>query len=305
MPEKREHGEWDRILKRGRDIVLSYDTAVTLRQLFYRLFAEGLLPRARDYQQLSHRTTIGIELDEFPALADTTRIIVRRPSWSGLDAFAPDAVASYRRDRTKGQDVQLWIGVEKATLSAQVQSWFGALGIPVVVTRGFGSTAYKRQVVSRVNADGRPAVLLYVGDLDASGKDILRDFEAKTACWKHVEPVAVLADHVEAYRLIMQPGKVTDSRAPAFKVANPQFAHYDWPDLAPPRAWRGTLTAYRQAQRGLVQVEVEALDPNDLRALLTNAVDDWWDDEVHAAVLEQEAAERAELAALLGIDLDD
>ncbi|MFE6539806.1 hypothetical protein, partial [Bacillus cereus] len=63
------------------------------------------------------------------------------------------------------------------------------LGVPVLVVRGFASEPYAQLVRERVAADGRPAVLLYVGDWDASGEDVERDWVARTGCWARVERV--------------------------------------------------------------------------------------------------------------------
>jgi hypothetical protein len=49
--------KWEAIVTRGAEIVNEYDTGVTLRQLFYRLVAEGRLPnRQNAYKSLSSRT---------------------------------------------------------------------------------------------------------------------------------------------------------------------------------------------------------------------------------------------------------
>jgi hypothetical protein len=47
-----------------------------------------------------------------------------------------------------------------------------------------------------------------------------------------------------------------------------------------------------------VQVEMEALDPIDLRALFQTAVDQYWDTSRYDDVLAREAAERAALTDL-------
>lgn len=53
----------------------------------------------------------------------------------------------------------------------------------------------------RAKKDGRPAVLLYAGDHDASGEDIDRDFSARTGCWWKVRRVALTATQVRQYAL--------------------------------------------------------------------------------------------------------
>jgi hypothetical protein len=48
----------------------------------------------------------------------------------------------------------------------------------------------------------------------------------------------------------------------------------------------------------LVQVELDALDPNDLRALYTEAVNQYFDMDTHYAILEEESKEEAVLYEL-------
>jgi hypothetical protein len=53
----RRSGDWDDILKVAAEIVESYDTPVTLRQLFYRLVSMQLIRNSGpEYTQLSNRT---------------------------------------------------------------------------------------------------------------------------------------------------------------------------------------------------------------------------------------------------------
>jgi hypothetical protein len=69
---------WAPVLERARAIVESYDTAVTLRQLFYRLVSEGLISNTRSaYQNLSRLTAIARRAGTFPRLVDRTRRIER------------------------------------------------------------------------------------------------------------------------------------------------------------------------------------------------------------------------------------
>jgi hypothetical protein len=82
--------------------------------------------------------------------------------------------------------------------------------------------------------------------------------------------VALTSDQVEAYRLPPAPGKETDSRAEGF------------------RARYGRL----------VQVELEALAPNDLRALFAEAIDELVEPELVERERERQKAERAGLVEL-------
>jgi hypothetical protein len=90
-----------------------------------------------------------------------------------------------------------------------------------------------------VVADGRDAVLVYAGDFDPSGEDILRDFTERCDVWTKVEQIAVLPGQVHGLGLVKNPGKDKDSRAGQFVVRHGE----------------------------LVQVEVEAIEPDTLEGL--------------------------------------
>jgi hypothetical protein len=255
---------WPAIISRAGEIVESYDTSVTLRQLFYRLVAEQLIPNTQAaYKRLSELTAEARRRGEFPDLIDRGRQIHRHPWWTD-PADAMDALISqYRIDRTSGQDTSLYLGVEKAGLVIQLEHWFADLGVPVLALGGYSSQTYVDEVAADVRRQGRPAVLLYAGEHDPSGEDIDRDFEKRSACWDKVVRVALTASQVEEYQLPPNPGKATDSRAAGFIARH----------------------------GALVQVELDALDPDDLRGLFTQAIEPFWDTSRYDVALARETGD--------------
>ncbi len=271
-PTKRQRIDWREVLERSAAIVRSYETSVTLRQLFYRLVASEVLPNSSSaYKTLSARTAEARRVDGFPPLIDRTRQIHRPGYWEDPDELFEWAQQSYRRDRTEGQDVSVYVGVEKNGIVAQLEAWFGKLGIPVLALGGYSSQTYCARVVAEVAAEDRPAVLVYAGDFDPSGEDIDRDFRARTGCFEEVVRVALNAEQVEAYGLPPQPGKDSDSRAAGFRARHGE----------------------------LLQVELDALAPRDLRELYWAAIARYWDESKYLAVLERERRERQAIRALL------
>lgn len=260
--------DWPALLEHAAAIVASYDTLVTLRQLFYRLVATQLLPNtANAYKSLSKHTAEARRAGTFPALMDRGRTIHRYQTFAGVSDADSWLARIYRRDRTEGQPYSVYIGIEKAGIVAQLQEWFGDLGVPVLALAGYGSQTYVDDVAEDVAARGRPAVLLYAGDHDPSGEDIDRDFVKRTACWAEVRRVALSAAQVVQYALPPNAGKKTDSRAEAFKARHGQ----------------------------LVQVELDALPPDVLRELFTDALEAFWDGSAYDTAVTLEASERQQL----------
>lgn len=265
-------------MERAAVIVTGYDAVggCTLRQVYYRLVAEAALPHtAPAYRRLSARLAQARRLEGFPDLIDPLREVHVPPAWPDAGAFLRQAPAWFCLDHTAGQAAAVYVACEKDTLRAQLTGWLEKTGIPVLVVRGFGSQSYVQVVRERTARDPRPAVLLYVGDFDASGADIERDWVARTACWASVERVLLTHDQVRGHELPPAGGKPGDPRWPAF-------------------ARRYGLDANRP-----VQWEVEALDPAELRRLVAAAVALYIDSTVLAARLAEETRQRARLRAVL------
>jgi hypothetical protein len=266
------------VIEQAAAIVRSYHTWVTLRQLFYRLVARQVLPNTQaTYKALSRETAQARRDGGFPDLIDRTRRINRDLHFAGPEDAMDHLTRWYRLDRTRNQDVSLYLAAEKDGIVSQLQAWFGDLGIPVLALGGYASQTYVDQVAADVARQARPAVLLYAGDFDPSGEDIDRDFITRTGCWDKTVRVVLNASQVRTYRLPVNPGKVADSRARAFI----------------------------EKHGALVQVELDALDPVDLRALFQAAIDKDgnWDMSRYEEMLraEQPGRERlGELRALLG-----
>jgi hypothetical protein len=258
--------DWEIILRRAAEIVRSYSTRVTLRQLHYRLVSEQVYPNTQSaYKGLSSKSAQARRDGWFPALLDRGRVIHEYATWESPRAAVEQAFTTYRRDRTAGQDKSLYLGVEKAGMVVQLQSWFGQpLGIPILALGGYSSQSYVDQVSWHATRDERPAVLLYAGDYDPSGEDIDRDFTERCDVWNDVVRVALTDEQVTSYGLPPNPGKATDSRAGAFIARHGE----------------------------LVQVELDALDPTDLQALFQAQIDERWDTSKYEAVLERERRDR-------------
>lgn len=97
---------WAPIVEEAADIVASYDTGVTLRQLFYRLVAAQLIPNTESaYKGLSSKTAEARRNGDFPDLIDRGREIHRRPHWASPVHAVESLALQYRLDRTEGQDV--------------------------------------------------------------------------------------------------------------------------------------------------------------------------------------------------------
>ena len=270
IPTRRVRISWPAVVERAAEIVESYATGVTLRQLFYRLVSGLLIPNTTNaYKELSRTTAKARREDGFPNLIDQGRG-VQRPGYFDSPEHALAYIRDrYRRDRTEGQEYALYLGVEKAGMVEQLSAWFGnRYGIPIVALKGYSSQTLVDDVAGEIFEDERPAVLLYAGDFDPTGEDVDRDFVERVGVFDEVRRIALSAEQVDEYELPPLPGKETDSRAAAFVARHGR----------------------------LMQVELDALDPDDLRELYRAAIDDYWDDGAYDVALEREREERDSLS---------
>jgi hypothetical protein len=260
---------WTPILDRAVAIVAARDTMMTIRQIFYRLVAETLIPnRLPAYNRLCRLSAQWRREGRFPRLLDQGREISRPASFTGPDDARGWLHDVYRRDRTEGQPWSVYVAAEKATLLAQLDDWFADRGIPVLTLRGYSGQELVTDVQNDIMVSNRPAVLLYAGDLDPSGQDIDRDFARRVGIFDTIVRVGLNdMDQVERFGLPPMLGKANDPRAADFVAKHGQ----------------------------LVQVELEALDPDDLRALYEGALAPHWDNDAYQAVLAQEDEDRARL----------
>jgi hypothetical protein len=117
--------------------------------------------------------------------------------------------------------------------------------------------------------DKRPMVVLYAGDHDASGGGHRPRLPRAALVADRGSAGALLPEHVQQYGLPRSPFEKDDSRAASFV-----------------------------ARHGpLWQTELDALDPDDLRALFEQAFEQVWDQDVYQERIE---AERRLIEDVLG-----
>jgi len=266
---KRERLRWSPIIEEAARIVAKYKTGVTLRQLFYQLVSAQLISNNLScYKTLSKLTAAARRGGTFPPLIDRTRSIHQFLTFDSPRQARLWLQERYRRDRTENQDVSIYIGVEKAGIIEQLETWFGRpYGIPILALGGYMSQTYADDIVDDVRTRNRPAVLIYAGDFDPSGRDILRDLQERCDVFEDVRQIALLPAQIIEYSLPEQMGKATDSRSAGFVK---EFSR-------------------------LVQVELDALDPDVLFQLYNDAFLEFWNVFAYEQALNREEAERRKL----------
>ncbi|KKN67395.1 hypothetical protein LCGC14_0462590 [marine sediment metagenome] len=159
---------------------------LTLRQLYYQLVSRDIIPNEqKEYAKLSTLLVKGrmAGVVDWDAIEDRIRVPNIPYSVDDIEDAIQDTIDQYRLNRQDGQDVYIELWVEKDALSGVLKRITHYYHINLMVNRGYSSCtamhdAYER-FVKKV-AEGKKVVVLYLGDHDPSGLDMVRDITDRT-----------------------------------------------------------------------------------------------------------------------------
>jgi hypothetical protein len=237
---------------------------ITGRGIGYKLFTASLIPsmaRAemqRVYRLLKEARERGHIPWEW--IVDETRTIKRTPTGDDPAAYARCVARSYRRDFWNQQPVRCEVWSEKGTVRGVLQPVLDEYAVGFRVMHGFGSATTVYDVSQ--DDDGRDLVALYVGDFDPSGLFMSEeDLPTRLADYD--------GDHVTLRRIALTREQVNG--LPSFPATDKRKdPRYKWfVSNYGGRCW-----------------ELDAMDPNDLRDCVENAI---------AELIEPEAWKRCEI----------
>lgn len=197
---------------------------LTLRQLYYQLVSrEVIANNQKEYAKLSILLTKGrmAGIVDWGAIEDRGRSPKIPFSIDGVQ-HALDVIADqYRIDRQEGQENYIEVWVEKDALSNVFARVTEPYHIRLMVNKGYSSSSAMYEAAARFkNAyrrKGQEGVLLYFGDHDASGKDMVRDVEERlremgVKSLQVINP-ALTMEQINEYEPPENPAKQTDPRS--------------------------------------------------------------------------------------------
>jgi len=286
---------------------------MTLRQLYYQFVTKNWVTNEeKSYKNLAGTISDGrlCGLIDWDAIEDRGRVADVPHHYddaADLVATMKRAAANFTLDRWSGQPVYVELWVEKQALAGVLEPLAQRHHVTLMVNKGYSSqsamfAAAQRfregmgttgdrdqfdpdyhhckpadfaQTAWRNLESERDGLLLYLGDHDPSGEDMVRDIRDRLTtfgCGEQLEvrKVALTTEQVRQYNPPPNPAKVTDSRAAAY------IARHG------PSSW-----------------EVDSLDPPVLGALVTQAITEVIDTATLAAVKAGEAVVQTKLAKAL------
>jgi hypothetical protein len=247
------------------------NTTLTLRQVYYQLVAAHIIENnINSYKSLSRMLVKARENGE----VDDSRIEDRGRQTIGGDREKADPETFYKeyedffrtcweqysRPMWEGQPhyVECWL--EKDALSRIVSDIASRYGVKTCIARGYSSYTFLKDASDRINRACYPAsasefedsldpIILYFGDHDPSGVDMVRDLGVRlerygvTGGTEIVNKIALNRAQIDKYNLPPDPTKEKDARAKKFI-----------------------------AEHGNEVVELDALNPDVLQELVKSSI---------------------------------
>ena len=258
------------------DEYLKDGLTLSLRQLFYLVFGEGIFPENNKqyYHKLSRLMTDARNWGwvDWDVIVDRLREPRKHAEWDDIPDLVHSAIDSYRKDRHKEQENYIEVWVEKDALSEVLGSITDKYHVTLMVDRGYGSTSALRESAQRfVNAEkqGKHCIILYLGDHDPSGIDMVRDIQKRLGVYHATVDVKIIAltkEQIEKYQLPPNAAKTKDSRSKGYILTH-----------------------------GPVSWELDALRPKILNQILTDYLESLIDMDKYNKIIDEEEIEKEKL----------
>lgn len=202
--------------------ILGETKPMTLRQIYYQLVSRQVFENVKsNYDFLSGflRDARKDGLISWTSIEDRTRRPRDVNMWDDVSDFIKTLKDVYRLDVWKTQEKYVVVWLEKDALSGIFEGLTNWYGVTLLVGRGYNSWSLKNQLAERFKEMKRETTVLYFGDFDPSGEDIVRDL-AESFGFFGLSPkfvkVALNLEDVRKYRLPYDFAKKTDTRAKGF-----------------------------------------------------------------------------------------
>jgi hypothetical protein len=221
----------------------------TGRGIGYQLFTRGLIDGMNRMPMVYRLLREARERDmlEWDWIVDETHELEIASTWSSPASFVAAVRRSYRRDFWQQQPNRVEIWSEKGTIRGVLTPVLDQYGVGFRVMHGFSSATEIYNVAQ--DDDGRPLIVLYVGDWDPSGM-CMSEHDLPQRLDKYG------GDHVDLRRIAIVE---TDHGLPSFPASD-----------------KGKDTRFRWfvENYGTRCWELDAMDPRDLRDRVEEAIKD-------------------------------
>jgi hypothetical protein len=249
---------------------------MTVRQVFYQATVRGLIEKTEaGYAKVQTDLAWMRRAGDLPYswLADNTRWQRKPRTFASVEEALNHTARFYRKALWSDADAYVEIWLEKDALAGVVLAITGAYDVPLMVARGYASLSFLHSAAEFIDDLDVPAHIYHLGDFDPSGvnagekiEETLRELAPNAEIV--FERIAVTPDQIEAWNLPTRPTKTSDSRAKGF---------------------------------GDISVELDAIEPDTLRAIVLTAIERHLPQEQFEVLKAAEASERRLIAGVVGM----
>jgi len=228
---------------------------MTVRQVFYRAVVKGYVEKTEQGYGFIQRDLVQMRWDgklPFEWIIDTSRNTRGEQGWNEsvekfMKGMFKEIPHRYFRDLLADHEWSIQVWLEKEALAGVVWPMCEEWDVPLYCARGYASLTFLHEAAQSLELKDRPARIFHFGDYDPSGQDAIatvqRDLRAlapRTAAHGlEFEIVAVIPEQIAELGLPTRPTKRSDTRAASF---------------------------------GDESVELDAIEPNVLRQMDTDAL---------------------------------
>jgi hypothetical protein len=278
---------------------------LTLRQLYYQLVSKDLIPNEqKEYKNLGSilaRARLA-GLVDWDVIEDRVRQPDKASEWDDIQDLVKSAIAAYRLPRWSDQDnyVELWC--EKDALRSVIDPITEDLHVTLMVNRGYSSIsamyASSKRLLKALES-GKNVHILYLGDFDPSGEDMVRDIKTRMKLLRAdgSDDIANENDdgEKEYYPRFMDEdtGSRLDLTVTKIALTPAQIARYK-PPRNPAKTTDSRYDGFAD-KHGDSSYEVDALPPQVLMALVRKSIEDLMDMEKYEAWKVREEEEKKSL----------
>ena len=221
---------------------------MTVRQVFYQATVAGIVEKSEAGYNKVQTDLVQMRKEgslPYSWLADNTRWQRKPNTYDSVEQALQETAKFYRKSLWADADCYVEIWLEKDALSGVVYPVTDLYDVPLMVARGYASLSFLHSAAEYISDLEVPAYIYHFGDFDPSGvnagekiEQTLREMAPDAEI--HFERMAVTPSQIEMWDLPTRPTKASDSRSKNF---------------------------------GDISVELDAIPPDDLRALVRMAIE--------------------------------
>jgi hypothetical protein len=247
---------------------------MSVRGVYYQATVRSLVEKTEGgYDKVQHDLVLMRRAGYLPYgwITDNTRWQRKPRTFGSINEALEDTLRLYRKSLWADADCYVEIWLEKDALAGVILPVTVEYDVPLMVARGYASLSFLYEAAEYINELDVPTFIYHLGDFDPSGVNAgetiersLRELAPDAAII--FKRLAVTPQQIARWNLPTRPTKRSDSRSKGF---------------------------------GDISVELDAIDPNTLRAIVRDAIERHLPADQLAVLQVAEASERELLTAIV------